>query len=93
MSNGTGIAMRIQILPNGLIVGHVVPESHPANGHFTMKENHVYELQFELAYGREQLRDIGEADVKMFDIEATGCGLDKFIALAGGKHLTVNNRK
>lgn len=93
MSNGTGIAMRIQILPSGIIIGHVVPEEHPANGHITMKTDHVYELQFELTYGREELRDIGEADVKMFDIEPGGCGLDKFIALAGGKHLTVNNGK
>lgn len=90
----TGIGMRIQILPGGIIIGHVVPPEHPANnGVIELTENHVYELRAESTFGTTSFHDIGEADVKMFDIQPGGCGVDKFIALCGGKHLTVNDGK
>lgn len=88
-----GIAMRIQVLPSGIIIGHVIPKEHPMNNTIDLKTDHVYELQVNTVNNTEMFTDIGEADVKMFDIEASGCGLDKFIVLAGGKHLTVNNGK
>ncbi len=87
----TGIVMRIQVLPHGLIIGHVIPKEHPMNNTMDLEPNHVYELQVNTWAGTEMFTDIGEADVKMFDIQEGGCGLDKFIALAGGKHLTVND--
>ncbi|AFC21871.1 hypothetical protein GAP32_418 [Cronobacter phage vB_CsaM_GAP32] len=89
-----GIGMRIQIMPGGIVIGHVIPSDHPANnGVIELIENHVYELRGESTFDTTSFHDIGEADVKMFDIESGGCSLDKFIALAGGKHLTVNNGK
>lgn len=82
---------RIQVLPGGIIIGHIVPESHPANGVQELLEDHVYELRVDRTFKTASYGDIGEADVKMFDIAQNGCGLDQFIALASGKHLTVND--
>ncbi|AQW88959.1 hypothetical protein pEaSNUABM50_00439 [Erwinia phage pEa_SNUABM_50] len=88
-----GIAMRIQVLPNGLIIGHVVPKEHPANRCYNLEPNHVYELQIDLTYGNDKLKNIGEADFKTSDVDPRGCSIDHLIAVSSGRHLTVNDGK
>lgn len=91
--NKMGMTARIQVLPNGLIVGHVVPVEHPANGTVDLEENKVYELQVDPIFGTQTFVHVGEADFKVSDVEPGGCSIDKFIAESGGKHLTVRNGK
>lgn len=82
---------RIQIMPGGIIIGHIVPKSHSANGVQELNENHVYELQVERTFGTTTYVDLGEADFTVAEIDPRGCSVDRFIATSGGKHLTVKN--
>lgn len=82
---------RIQVMPGGIIIGHIVPASHPANGVHELQQDHVYELRIDRTFGTTTYVDIGEADFKVSDIDPTGCGVDRFIATSGGRHLTIND--
>lgn len=81
---------RIQVMPGGIIIGHIVPESHPANGVQELQQDHVYELRVDRTFGTTTYVDLGEADFKVSDIDPRGCGTDLFLATAGGNHLTVD---
>jgi hypothetical protein len=81
---------RIQVMPGGIIIGHIVPESHPANGVQELQQDHVYELRIESTFGTTSYIDIGEADFKVSNVDSSGCSVDRFIATSGGNHLTVN---
>jgi hypothetical protein len=91
-NEGTEMAItaRIQVMPGGIIIGHIVPKCFSANGVQELQENHVYELRVDRTFGTTTYVDLGEADFKVSEIDPRGCGVDRFIATSGGKHLTVD---
>lgn len=85
------ITARIQVMPGGIIIGHIVPEAHSANGVQELQEDHVYELRVDSTFKTTTYVDLGEADFKVSEIDPLGCGVDRFIATSSGRHLTVDN--
>lgn len=78
---------RFQVLPDGIIIGHVVPTDHPANATGTdLEVGKVYEVnlqEFSITVGK-----IGTADYRMQEM----CSVDNFLVRARGKHLTVDGK-
>lgn len=88
--DGNNMLARIQILPGGIIIGHVIPQNHPANKTGTeLEECRVYEIN---AMGSGELR-VGKIGIADFQMPDPRWGMDKFLVLACGNHLTVNGGK
>lgn len=74
---------RLQVLPDGIIIGHIVPsEDFPEK----LKAGEVYEVSIN-NFGPVSFEPVGEADYKMPNNPVS---VDRFLVEAGGYHLTVN---
>jgi len=87
------MVMRLHVMPGGIVVGHIVPKEHPANGSIELKENCVYELNVDNTFDTQTFREVGSADFTTATIgKERGCSVDQFIARSHGNHLVVNGQ-
>lgn len=87
---------RFTVTPEGLIIGCVVPNVLP-NNNIQLKENMVYELHADMIYSELiTLTTLGDSVYPMSECSGSkdrGCSLDKYIALAQGRHLLIEGEK
>lgn len=73
--------MRLQVLPNGLVVGHVFPGALGGG----IEPGDVFQIDRNV-FDINTLWKVGSADHQMIPLTS----LDNFLVEAGGRHLTVD---
>lgn len=87
------IVARLQVLPGGIIIGHIVPSSHPANDTgVELEAGMVYEAFINYS-GNLDLCKKGKADYQMPSDGTCGMSLDRFLVEAQGNHCTYGGGK